>query len=53
MSKGDYEDLLKLYDAIAAWLRDCTRQSNVVSVKNAESKLKELDVLLATEFKEA
>jgi hypothetical protein len=53
MSKGDTADIQRLYDATSAWLRDCTRQSNIVSVKHAESKLRELDVLLATEFKEA
>lgn len=53
MSKRDHADLLKLYDATAAWLRDCFWKGDAKSVKNAESKLRELDVLLATEFKEA
>jgi hypothetical protein len=46
MSK-DHEDLLKMYDATAAWLHDCIRKNNIVSVKHAESKLRELDVELA------
>ena len=40
-------EIQQTYDAVAAWLRDCIRQSNVVSVKSAESKLRELDVELA------
>jgi len=43
----DRLEIQQTYDAVAAWLRDCIRQSNVVSVKSAESKLRELDVELA------
>jgi hypothetical protein len=43
MSKGDHEDLLKLYDATVVWLRDCSRKGDVLGVKHAENRLKEID----------
>ena len=43
MSKGDNADILRLYDATSAWLRDVTRRGDVLGVQNAESKLKQLE----------
>jgi hypothetical protein len=47
MSKGDALDVQKTYDATAAWLRDCSRKGDVLSVRHAEARLKELDVTIA------
>ena len=47
MSKGDVLDVQKAYDATAAWLRDCCVKGDVLGVKHAEDRLKELDVQLA------
>jgi hypothetical protein len=40
-------DVQKTYDATAAWLRDCCRKGDVLGVKKAESRLRELDKELA------
>ncbi len=47
MSKGDFDDIQQYYDAAAAWLRDCTRKGDLIGVKHAEERLKELDSALA------
>ena len=47
MSKGDFEDLKKLYDATAAWLRDCCRRGDKAGVHHAEERLKARDSELA------
>jgi hypothetical protein len=47
MSKGDHEDLLKLYDATAVWLRDCSRKGDISGIKHAEARLKEIEIELA------
>ena len=39
----DRLEIQQTYDAVAAWLRDCVRQGNVLGVKHAESKLKQLE----------
>jgi hypothetical protein len=49
----DLLEVQQIYDAIAAWLRDCVWKSTVLSMKHAEAKLKMLDVLLAEKFGEA
>ena len=47
MSKGDHENIMKLYDATAVWLRDCCRKGDVLGVKHAEARLKDIEIELA------
>ena len=51
--ENDLYEIQKTYDATAAWLRDCCRKGDGEGVKHAESRLRELDVLLAKQFGEA
>lgn len=47
MSKGDFEDVQRFYDAAASWLRDSCRKGDKLGIAHAESRLKELDAVMA------
>jgi hypothetical protein len=52
MSKGDFLDVQKQYDAVASWLRDCCRKGDSEGVTKAQNRAEELDIQLAFDFKE-
>jgi hypothetical protein len=53
MSKEDKSDLLRLYDATAAWLRDCSRKGDAAGTQKATSELKGLDTVWFVQYEEA
>ena len=45
--KGSFEDIQELYDFVAVWLRESCRKRDLLGVKAAENRCRQIDLALS------